>query len=235
MNDEDAFLRAILAAPTDNLPKLVYADWLEEHAQPDKAAFIRAVVADAKSRPVRNWWGTPHERIGRAWYDLYTGAVQLWDTPTLLALGRLQGLLDGLAAGNNHTANIEFHFSAGLHPHAGELGPFVATLYRWARRGEPVLTPLDDWRTTLRAEIARWVGMEQGTASPRAVVRRSHQTWEGCAGTADRVLQLVMEVVTPEQGWRIDPPPEQLWGIDSSHFLLTGTGRALHLTFEFDD
>jgi uncharacterized protein (TIGR02996 family) len=32
MTDESALLAAVLAAPADDLPRLVYADWLEEHA-----------------------------------------------------------------------------------------------------------------------------------------------------------------------------------------------------------
>ena len=38
----DPFLRAIAAAPDDDLPRLVYADWLDEHGDPDRAEFIRA-------------------------------------------------------------------------------------------------------------------------------------------------------------------------------------------------
>ncbi|MBX9583080.1 MAG: TIGR02996 domain-containing protein [Gemmataceae bacterium] len=40
-SDADAFLDAIDASPADDLPRLVYADWLEEHGHPDYAAFIR--------------------------------------------------------------------------------------------------------------------------------------------------------------------------------------------------
>jgi uncharacterized protein (TIGR02996 family) len=36
-----ALLRAICAAPDDDTPRLVAADWLEEHGDPDRAAFIR--------------------------------------------------------------------------------------------------------------------------------------------------------------------------------------------------
>jgi uncharacterized protein (TIGR02996 family) len=41
MNPENAFQQAILSSPDDDTPRLVYADWLEEHGQPDRAAFIR--------------------------------------------------------------------------------------------------------------------------------------------------------------------------------------------------
>jgi len=39
--DERALIQAIIAAPDDDLPRLVYADWLEEHGRPERAEFIR--------------------------------------------------------------------------------------------------------------------------------------------------------------------------------------------------
>src|SRR5262249_53807530 len=41
---DDALLRAVLAAPDDDAPRLVYADWLEERGDPARAAFIRVQV-----------------------------------------------------------------------------------------------------------------------------------------------------------------------------------------------
>src|SRR5262245_17812978 len=41
MPDADAFLAAIRAAPADDAPRLVYADWLDDHGQPERAEFIR--------------------------------------------------------------------------------------------------------------------------------------------------------------------------------------------------
>jgi uncharacterized protein (TIGR02996 family) len=43
--DEDALLAAIAAAPRDDAPRLVYADWLQDHLQDAKADYVRAVVA----------------------------------------------------------------------------------------------------------------------------------------------------------------------------------------------
>jgi uncharacterized protein (TIGR02996 family) len=48
MTDADALLRAVLAAPDDDAPRLVYADWCDEHGDPDRAAFIRAQVGLAR-------------------------------------------------------------------------------------------------------------------------------------------------------------------------------------------
>jgi uncharacterized protein (TIGR02996 family) len=41
MSDEAALLAAILAHPDEDTPRLVYADWLDEHGQHDRAEFIR--------------------------------------------------------------------------------------------------------------------------------------------------------------------------------------------------
>lgn len=44
MSDEAALLHAICAHPDDDTPRLVYADWLDEHDQPERAEFIRVQV-----------------------------------------------------------------------------------------------------------------------------------------------------------------------------------------------
>jgi uncharacterized protein (TIGR02996 family) len=44
MSDSESFLRAIRANPEDDTLRLVFADWLDEHGQPDRAEFIRLQV-----------------------------------------------------------------------------------------------------------------------------------------------------------------------------------------------
>jgi len=44
MSDEAALLRAICAHPDEDTPRLVYADWLDEHDQPERAEFIRVQI-----------------------------------------------------------------------------------------------------------------------------------------------------------------------------------------------
>ncbi|MBN9523998.1 TIGR02996 domain-containing protein [bacterium] len=39
---EEAFIRAVLDAPGQDTPRLVYADWLDDHDAPDRAAYLRA-------------------------------------------------------------------------------------------------------------------------------------------------------------------------------------------------
>jgi uncharacterized protein (TIGR02996 family) len=49
MTDLDALRRAVLAAPDDDLPRLVYADCAEESGDPEYAEFIRAQIELAKT------------------------------------------------------------------------------------------------------------------------------------------------------------------------------------------
>jgi uncharacterized protein (TIGR02996 family) len=52
MNDESAFLEAIRANPADDLPRLIFADWLDDHARTDlgvaTAEFIRLTCGRAR-------------------------------------------------------------------------------------------------------------------------------------------------------------------------------------------
>ncbi len=51
MNLQRAFLDAIVAAPEDDTPRLVYADWLEETGDPERADFIRTQIRLAHLPP----------------------------------------------------------------------------------------------------------------------------------------------------------------------------------------
>lgn len=48
MTQHDALLAAVCAAPDDDLPRLVYADWCDENGDPDRAEFIRTQIEIAK-------------------------------------------------------------------------------------------------------------------------------------------------------------------------------------------
>jgi uncharacterized protein (TIGR02996 family) len=48
MNDHDALLRAIGEHPEEDTPRLMYADWLDEHGQPERADFVRNQVELAR-------------------------------------------------------------------------------------------------------------------------------------------------------------------------------------------
>ncbi len=55
MVDHPGLLEAIIAAPDDDVPRLIYADWLEDQGQSERAGFIRAQVAED-----RYWVRDPH-------------------------------------------------------------------------------------------------------------------------------------------------------------------------------
>jgi uncharacterized protein (TIGR02996 family) len=67
---DDAFLQAILESPDDNMSRLVYADYLDEHGDPERADFIRVLSLLARLQRGRKripgrpagWYtaGTPH-------------------------------------------------------------------------------------------------------------------------------------------------------------------------------
>src|SRR5262245_15431683 len=48
MTYDSAFLAAIQEAPDDDAPRLVYADWLEEQGDADRAEFVRLQCALAR-------------------------------------------------------------------------------------------------------------------------------------------------------------------------------------------
>ena len=41
MTEDEAFIRAIVDSPGDDTPRLVYADWLDDRADP-RGAYLRA-------------------------------------------------------------------------------------------------------------------------------------------------------------------------------------------------
>lgn len=51
MTEHDAFLRAICDNPADDTARLVFADWLADHGDPDRGDFIRIEVELARRDP----------------------------------------------------------------------------------------------------------------------------------------------------------------------------------------
>ncbi|MBA4189924.1 MAG: hypothetical protein C0467_18220 [Planctomycetaceae bacterium] len=84
MSDEDALLAAIIANPDEDTPRLVYADWLDENGQEERAEFIRiqcrmarAIELDCSDDKrlgelemeghLENWLGTMPEFASGQW------------------------------------------------------------------------------------------------------------------------------------------------------------------------
>lgn len=65
--DEHAFHARIAANPDDNTARLVYADWLDEHDQPERAEYIRGCIRMYEISPT----GRPVPRdLMEEWYTL---------------------------------------------------------------------------------------------------------------------------------------------------------------------
>ncbi|HTU91215.1 MAG TPA: TIGR02996 domain-containing protein [Gemmataceae bacterium] len=89
MTHEEAFIQAIRETPADDAPRLIFADWLEEHGQADRAEFIRvqcrlARLSDEEpDQPIllpraegllrKHWneWVGPLRAIVGPWRDRY--------------------------------------------------------------------------------------------------------------------------------------------------------------------
>jgi uncharacterized protein (TIGR02996 family) len=64
-----ALLQAILAEPEDDGPRLIYADWLEENGQPERAEFIRVqfnLALTAEGDPRREAWLAREKKLWTA-------------------------------------------------------------------------------------------------------------------------------------------------------------------------
>ncbi|MBP3960277.1 TIGR02996 domain-containing protein [Gemmata sp. G18] len=68
--EADAFLDAIFDHPDDDTPRLVYADWLQEHGQANYAQFIRLQCAAAREKLWSDEANRLWEEIGRVWNRL---------------------------------------------------------------------------------------------------------------------------------------------------------------------
>ncbi|HYH64523.1 MAG TPA: TIGR02996 domain-containing protein [Urbifossiella sp.] len=107
MTDGDALIHAILAAPDDDTPRLVYADWLDDAGHADRAALIRVQVGLAREpdarlkaeealllgstsgdrvRQLRRGWALPRA-VRRAWprgvggWEWHRGFPEVWHCP----------------------------------------------------------------------------------------------------------------------------------------------------------
>lgn len=78
MTDRDALFRAVLAHPDDDTPRLVLADWLDDHgdaADRDRAAFIRVGCEMARSDP----WGHAFRQLRERAYWLERKYETAWE------------------------------------------------------------------------------------------------------------------------------------------------------------
>jgi uncharacterized protein (TIGR02996 family) len=79
----DALYAAVLAAPADDTPRLVLADWLDESGDPDRAEFIRAQCEAESLHPNSRWRHVLEARAG----ELFAAHWIEWWRPVCERLG----------------------------------------------------------------------------------------------------------------------------------------------------
>src|SRR5262245_59570255 len=75
MSDEKALLAVIWEHPHEDTPRLIYADWLDEHGQPERAEFIRVQIELAK---VNRWDDAPEPALKQREKELWTKWRRRW-------------------------------------------------------------------------------------------------------------------------------------------------------------
>jgi uncharacterized protein (TIGR02996 family) len=154
MSDRLVFLRAIRAHPDDDTARLAFADWLDEHDEPERAEFIRVQI---ELEPIRTRIDIPrarelHQRedeLLRAHGDDWLGTNHLLTNPADFGPVCRRGLPDYACLSlDTLLANGEALFAA--HPTLREVA-----LYGLANRcSDLTLSPLLARLDTL--EIADW-------------------------------------------------------------------------------
>jgi len=143
MSDATALLAAIRAAPKDDAPRLIYADWLDENERPARAEFIRVQCAVARKK-------SPSLRRREA--ELLSAHYATFAHP-LDSPGLLVRFYRGFAVGFGHTGFfVRTRLQDGqpmndllrFHPHRTVLG--VSTIQspesaeEWVGRAAPFTT-----------------------------------------------------------------------------------------------
>jgi uncharacterized protein (TIGR02996 family) len=81
MSLEEAFLREIVEKPADDVSRLVYADWLDEHGQPERADFIRLqcrLASLPEGDPHREELARQGQKLLDAHQDAWLAALPEW-------------------------------------------------------------------------------------------------------------------------------------------------------------
>jgi uncharacterized protein (TIGR02996 family) len=85
---EEAFLADICEHPDDDAPRLIYADWLEEHGQSERAEFIRVQLELARLSEDAPHWprlksreAALREEYEAAWTEPLSDLIPTSDTP----------------------------------------------------------------------------------------------------------------------------------------------------------
>ncbi len=77
MTDAEPFYAAIRAAPDDDLPRLVFADWLDENGQPERAEYLRLTCAIAREPDgeLKSAWRKRSSELAHAHREAWFGPL----------------------------------------------------------------------------------------------------------------------------------------------------------------
>src|SRR5262245_51518143 len=110
MSERDAFLRAITTEPADDTARLVFADWLEEHGEPERAELIRVQCELCRKPECPEWCNHEPEHCRVAWLEcrereLLTANEHRWRTEPKceLCVGSGEVTLASIAGGRRAT------------------------------------------------------------------------------------------------------------------------------------
>src|SRR5262249_3843859 len=94
MRDQEALLQAIREAPEEDAPRLVYADWLEDHGDPDRAEFIRLQVERGHEPGEPHWRYLPprEQELLRKHQKAWLGPLARWKNDLEFRRGFLEHL-----------------------------------------------------------------------------------------------------------------------------------------------
>ncbi len=82
MTEREALLRAVCESPDDDVPRLVFADWLEENGEAERAEFIRAEIELDRQPGYPDDFGIEYERLN----DKLTAYLSKWEWRRELAI-----------------------------------------------------------------------------------------------------------------------------------------------------
>jgi uncharacterized protein (TIGR02996 family) len=110
MRDDEAFLRAVIDNPDDDLPRLVYADYLDEHGDPERAELIRiqcelARVPPEDQRRRKRLWDREWELLG-AYREQWAGPLAEFADPYGYRRGFVESITLSAAAFLHHADTI---------------------------------------------------------------------------------------------------------------------------------
>jgi len=179
--EHDALRAAVLADPDDDLPRLVFADWLDESGDPDRARFVRSQVALAALPE----WDPRAVALRRTQSDWNVSQSMHRDLPTLSADRGLHWVAQDLfRRGFGHYAQVPIlqalqrELPRLLHAvPIQRLGLYGATLEQWkefaASPWLPSIREIDFDGIGVPSEAMRELCASPGTTGIRALRFRS--------------------------------------------------------------